>query len=334
MRRALTLAAAIAGVAVMVALVLHLGAGAVMRSLLAIGGLGFVTVCLMHLVVMVVMGLAWSVLLPGTPLWIAIWGRFVRDSGSEVLPLSQVGGYVLGVRAVALAGVSATRGAASTIVDVTLEFVAQIGYAALGVVWLLHLHSDAIAPLPVALGIAVASVLAVAFVRVQRRGIKYVDRMAGFLGREWGDRTAAGAAALHEALAAIYRRPAGVWASFLLHFASWVSGSAEIWVALRFAGQPLPFGSVIVIESMLYAIRSTAFAVPNAVGVQEGAYLLLGTAFGLPAEMALALSLLKRARDLVLGLPVIAVWQAIEGGRMWRRAGAPKAPAAPLADRD
>jgi hypothetical protein len=74
-----------------------------------------------------------------------------------------------------------------------------------------------------------------------------------------------------------------------------------------------------VLESMLYAVRTSAFVVPNAVGVQEGAYILLGATFGLSPEMALALSLLKRARDLAIGLPTIGVWQALEGGRLWRR---------------
>ncbi|MBV9551421.1 MAG: flippase-like domain-containing protein, partial [Alphaproteobacteria bacterium] len=77
--------------------------------------------------------------------------------------------------------------------------------------------------------------------------------------------------------------------------------------------------SAMVIESLVYAIRSTAFYVPNSVGVQEGAYVLLGGAFGLSPEMALALSLLKRARDLTIGLPVIGLWQAVESGRIWRR---------------
>jgi hypothetical protein len=62
--------------------------------------------------------------------------------------------------------------------------------------------------------------------------------------------------------------------------------------------------------------------VPNSVGVQEGAYVLLGSAFGLTPEMALALSLVKRARDLVIGLPTIALWQALEGSRLWRRRAA------------
>src|SRR5262249_33103526 len=95
--------------------------------------------------------------------------------------------------------------------------------------------------------------------------------------------------------------------------------ASEVSVALWFAGQPLPFGDAMVIESFVYAVRTTAFVVPNSIGVQEGAYILLGGAFGLSPEMALALSLLKRARDLTIGLPAIALWQAIEGGRLMRR---------------
>jgi putative membrane protein len=249
----------------------------------------------------------------------------VRDAGSEVLPLSQVGGYVLGTRALALAGVSATRGAASTIVDVTLEFVGQLAYTALGLVWVLHLHTEGIAPGLVVAGLAGACVLAVAFVVVQRRGVRYVDRIAGILGQGWAERTAAGAAALHNALEAIYRRRRGLWSSFLLHFLCWVLSASEVWVALAFAGQPISFGNALVIESLVYALRTAAFVVPNAMGIQEGAYVLLGGVFGLSPEMALALSLLKRARDLAIGLPVLALWQIVEGSRLSRRIAAKSA---------
>lgn len=311
-----------AGIAAMAALVLHFGAGAVGAALLAVGLAGFASVTLLHVALIALMGLAWAVLLPGTKPWIAVWGRFVRDAGSEVLPLSQVGGYVLGTRAVALAGVPATQGAASTIVDVTLEFVGQLAYVALGLAWLLHLQTEAIAPQLILLGLAVASVLAIAFIAAQRRGMRYADRIAGFLGQGWAEKTAAGAAALHQALEAIYQRPGRVWLSTLLHLITWVASASEVSAALWFAGQPIPFGSVMVIESLVYAIRSTAFIVPNSMGVQEGAYVLLGGAFGLTPEMALALSFVKRARDLAIGLPTIALWQAVEGGRLMRRATA------------
>ena len=314
--------AAITGVAAMAALVGYFGAGAVIRSLLAVGGTGFLAICAIHLVLIAVMGLAWRALLPGVPATRVMWARLVRDSGSEALPLSQVGGYVLGARALTLAGVPGTLAAASTIVDVTLEFVAQLAYTALGLAWLVRLQPDTEAAIPVLLGLAVAALAATAFVLVQHRGIAYIDRIGRAIGQGWAERSAAGAAALHVALTGIYRHRRGLWASFLLHLICWIASAVEVWLALRLAGEPLSFGAVLAIEGLLYAIRTAAFVIPQAVGVQEGAYVLLGAGFGLTPEMSLALSLLKRARDLAIGLPAIAVWQGIESNRLWRRRSA------------
>jgi glycosyltransferase 2 family protein len=318
--RLASLFTAIAGLALIVILVGYFGADAVVRSLLSVGWAGFVTICLIHLALVAAMGIAWWALLPGTKLWISIWGRMVRDAGSEVLPLSQVGGYLLGARAIAFAGVPGATAAASTIVDVSLEFVSQIAFTGLALGWMIRLWPAAPIAVPVAIGLAVAATLAVGLLAAQRRGFDLIDRLAGALGRDWLERTAAGAAALHAAINAIYGRRSRLCASFVLHLGSWIAATTEAWLALRFAGAPLDFGVMLVLEGLLYAVRSVAFAVPNAVGVQEGAYILLGGSFGLTPEMALALSLLKRARDLALGLPVLAACQFFEGRRLWRRA--------------
>jgi hypothetical protein len=50
--------------------------------------------------------------------------------------------------------------------------------------------------------------------------------------------------------------------------------------------------------------------------------------------MGLALSLLKRARDLAIGLPTIGVWQALEGGRLWRRRHTAEVNRVPIASPD
>jgi hypothetical protein len=84
---------------------------------------------------------------------------------------------------------------------------------------------------------------------------------------------------------------------------------------------PRGFGVVLVIESLIYAIRSVAFAVPNAVGVQESAYIVIGGGLGLTPDLALAVSLLKRARDFVIGVAVLGIYNLIESGRLWHRAG-------------
>jgi putative membrane protein len=317
--KAVPLIAAGVGVAVTTGLVAYFGAGAVGHALLSVGLLGFAAICAIHLGLILVMGLAWRVLLPRTPWWVPVWGRLVRDSGSEALPLSQVGGYVLGARAVSLFAVPGTIAAATTIVDVTLEFMAQVAYTALGLLCLVRLRPASEVAVPVAVGLVLAALAAFGFLVVQRRGIAYVDRIARILGRGWAERTAAGAAALHSALAATYERSAALGVNSALHLVCWIASAGEAWLLLRFAGAPLPFGAVLVMESLLYATRSAAFIVPNAIGVQEGAYILLGAAFGLSPDTALALSLLKRARDLVIGLPTVAAWQAVEGGRLWRR---------------
>ena len=318
----LSAASAALGVALTAALVAYFGFDPVARSLSAIGWMGFAAIVAIHLALIVALGAAWWLLLPGTRLATAIWGRLVRDSASEVLPLSQLGGYVSGARALALSGVPGTLASASTIVDVTLEFVAQLAYTALGLILLVALKPGAAMALPVAIGIGVAGALAAGFVAAQRRGFDLFDRLARRLGQGWAERSAAGAAALHDAIAALYRRRGRAWSSLLLHLVCWVASTIEAWLALWLAGADLGFAAVLVIESLLYAVRSLAFAVPNAVGVQEGAYILIGAGFGLTPDLALALSLLKRGRDFAIGLPVLAAWQIAEGrhwrGRPWR----------------
>ena len=144
------------------ALVVHFGADAVVRSLLAIGWGGLAAICLIHLVLIAVMGIAWRALVPDAPRWAFIWGRLIRDAGSEVLPLSQMGGTVLGARAVTLAGISGPVAAASTIVDLTLEFFAKLAYTALGLVLLVHLRPDLPVAFPITVGIVAAVLIAIA----------------------------------------------------------------------------------------------------------------------------------------------------------------------------
>jgi len=71
---------------------------------------------------------------------------------------------------------------------------------------------------------------------------------------------------------------------------------------------------VIALESLIFALRGAAFVVPGAIGVQEAGYVLLGPLLGLDPQAAVALSLIKRARDVVIGLPSLVAWQAVEIG--------------------
>jgi glycosyltransferase 2 family protein len=218
-----------------------------------------------------------------------------------------------------LAGILGSIAAASTIVDLTLEFFAKLAYTALGLVLLLSLRPGSPIAAPLTAGLAAASLAAVGFVLAQHRGFNLFDRFARTLGRGWAERTASGAAALREALRRSYRQKSGLWIGFWLHLFCWIAASVETWLALRLLGSGLPFKTVLVIDSLLYAVRTFAVVIPNAVGLQEGAYVLIGAGFGLTPQVALVVSLIKRARDLAIGLPALGVWQFSEGGRLWRR---------------
>jgi putative membrane protein len=318
------------GLLVTTGLVVSQGAGAIWHALAGIGWRGFGLVCLYHLGLIGLMGLSWCVIVTAASTagsktggvkragcGVFVWARLVRDSVAEILPLSQLGGFAMGARAASLAGVSGVVAVASTIVDVTLELLAQLAFTALGLGLLIIVKPNTGMAVPVAAGIGVMSVAAIGFVVAQRRGLSLIERIADRLLGDWA-RYGLSLSAVHFAIAAIYHRAGRVWLCVVLHLVCWFASAAEAWLALHLMGVAIGLGPVIAVESLLYAIRSVAFAVPNALGVQEGSYLILGGVFGLAPETLLALSLLKRARDLALGLPTLLLWQAIEARHAFR----------------
>ena len=82
---------------------------------------------------------------------------------------------------------------------------------------------------------------------------------------------------------------------------------------------PVTIADAWLLESLILAIRAAAFFVPGAVGVQEGAFVLLGAVIGISPEVALALSLIKRVRELVIGVPALLAWQVSEGKNLFFR---------------
>ena len=71
----------------------------------------------------------------------------------------------------------------------------------------------------------------------------------------------------------------------------------------------------LALEALLCTLRTIAAFVPAAMGVQEAGYAMLAPLFGLPAEMGLAVSLLKRAREIVIGVPALIYWQRSKAAR-------------------
>ena len=74
----------------------------------------------------------------------------------------------------------------------------------------------------------------------------------------------------------------------------------------------------LLLESLSLAARSAAFPIPSGWGAQEAALIAVAAVTGLPAETALALGLVKRAREFAIGLPGLAAWAIAEHRRPLR----------------
>ena len=317
--RLLPAAFALAGIAVITALVIYFGAGDVLKALTSVKISGFLEYIAAQLVITLCLALCWRMLLRSKakgsfPL--LVWGRLVRDATGEFLPFSQVGGYVVGARVITLSGVSVPDAVASTLADITTEFLAQLIFIGVGLSIMAHLapHDDLL--VPVAIGLCIAVAMCVGLIIAQQGGSKIFRAIAQKLA---GD--AAGGAAFHmdrlqASLDDIYRRRDRLALAAFFHLVCWFGTATASFIGFHALGVPLSYVDAIAIEAMLHAIMALAFFVPGRVGIQEAAYTVLAGIFGVHPDIAISLSLLRRARDFVIAVPVLLAWQGLEAHRL------------------
>ena len=89
---------------------------------------------------------------------------------------------------------------------------------------------------------------------------------------------------------------------------------------MRLFGHPIGANAAIVLESMTLAVRHVAFMVPAGLGVQGDGFILFGHVLGIDTDMALAVSMAKRLREVLWGGPALLTWQWAEGRRLHRQA--------------
>lgn len=266
------------------------------------------------LCVFVLLGGAWLTAAPGEParrITAFTWARLIREAVADLLPFSQIGGIIVGTRALIAQGVAKPRVYASMIADMTTEMASQLLFTFFGLAamasLLLGTHGAALRPAIFGGTAALIAIMAL-FVLGQRPLLALASRLA----RRVLPAAAVGFDAVDTELTRIYSHRRHVASSFLFNLAGWAASAAGAWILLRLIGLPLPLLWVLAIESLIFTVRSVAFAVPGAIGFQEAAYVLIGPLFGLPPESALALSIAKRARDVAIGLPALLIWQALE----------------------
>ena len=246
--------------------------------------------------------------------------RWIREAVNSMLPVAQLGGNVVAIRLLMQRGISGPLASAGTIIDVTVEAITQFLFTAAGIAMLASIDVDRewapwVEGGMIAMGIGLA-----AFVVAQRVGaLRLVEWLAERLSRLFPTISADVVRGLHGELLRLQRDRNALLQATGLHLIAWVLGVGETWLALYAMGVPIGWEDALVIDSMGMAARSAGFVVPGALGVQEAGFILVGGLFGIPPEATIALSMIKRVRELIVGLSGMLAWQVSEGKRLLRR---------------
>lgn len=307
-----------------VALVAWVGASGIGAEALRAGWAVPATVAL-HALQLHLSGIAWRGLCgldaPGLRTWWRI--RWVRESVNSLLPVAQLGGNLVGIRLLAQRGAPAPLATAGTVLDLTVEALTQVLFTLAGVAALAALGGGQAWRPWLGGGLGLMALGVAGFVVAQRAGLmRLVEWLADRLRRVLPGLPPDLLAGLHDALARRQADRAALARAIVLHLLAWVLGVGETWLALAAMGRPVGLAEALAVEALGMAARSAGFAVPGALGVQEGGFVLAGGLFGIPPDAAIALSMVKRARELAVGVPGLLAWQWAEGARL---AGRPSA---------
>ncbi|HET6606307.1 MAG TPA: lysylphosphatidylglycerol synthase domain-containing protein [Rhodopila sp.] len=312
---------ALVGLLIALLLVSYYGFGNVVSAVGRIGWSQFGLIVGWQLLLFVILGIAWDVITPAPiarrPL-VLIWGRMVRDASANCLPFSQVGGFVFGARAVTLHGVEWQTATASTIVDVTAEFLAQIAFACIGLGILLARSPRSGLAIPIEIGIGIAVIACFAFVWMQKGAAPLFARLGRRIAGNRFTDAEERVEILQAELGLIYGHTGKLAVGCFIHLIGWIGTGMAGWIAYRALGVPIDFDDALAIEALLSAAAAVAFLVPVNAGIQEAGYAAFGSIFGVPPDLSLGVSLVRRARDIAVGIPILLIWQFVEMRRLRR----------------
>jgi putative membrane protein len=242
--------------------------------------------------------------------------RWVRESINYMVPTASFGGDVLGGRLLVMWGQDMSTTTGSIVVDKTLEAASLFFFAfAAAFILLEDGGSYKIAHWAV-LALTAMSAMLAAFLLAQRMGfLNLLDKVLMLLCRRCGG--GPGKIDIQNAVWKMYSNSGRLSAATVLHFLAWMPGVLQVWLSLRFMGYGVSWPGAFIIEGLCQAACAAAFILPAKLGAQEAAYMTVGTFFGIPPSVGLALSLVQRLKDVFAGILGLLLWQGFEARGLW-----------------
>lgn len=294
----------LAALALLVAVIYHLGPAAIGHQLLEAGP-GFIWLLAIHATGIAIAALPWHVLLPRDArptLRQSIASRFVAAGANAVTPIVSFAGDL--VRLFWLPHKSDRHhGVAAIVADRLTYGVANILFVLAGAVALVHVSG--LPPEYTRMTLIGAAVLValVGIGAVLAAHFRLVGRIHHLISRirrkrrdhQFGDDVDASIEDM------LRRKPGSLALALLFNLVFRVAMSAQIVIAFRLLGVALAWDEALVFSALPIVMGIAGFLVPSQIGVQEGAQALLAESFGIPSTTAVAVVLLLRIRSLVGG---------------------------------
>jgi putative membrane protein len=245
-----------------------------------------------------------------------LWVTTVREGIDRLLPVASVGGGFAGVRLAGWRGIATAPAAATVATEVLLTMMVLYIFTATGLFLLSDIGASEQTYRHVLIALLLGLPVPVITGLLLRNGAVF-GRLEAFLRPMVGETAlSGGAAALDRELRACLSRGGSLLFAGILQLAAFASASFEVWYALRLFGHPVDASAAVMLESMTQAMRHVAFVVPAGLGVQEAGFVLFGHALGISSELALAVSMAKRMREVLCGVPALVSWQLREAARL------------------
>ena len=232
----------------------------------------------------------------------AFWVTTVREAIDRLLPVASVGGGIAGVRLIRWRGLAVIPVSATVIAEIILTLIVSYLFTALGLILLVQQsgsgqeYRSLFFALSLSLPVPVVSILLLRYGSVFSRLERILSPLVGVTAMSDG------AAELDRQFRTCLRRVGALTTAGALQLTAFVLGAFEV---------------------MTLAVRHLAFIIPAGLGVQEAGLVLFGHALGVNSDLALCLSMAKRMREVLCGLPSLVSWQWMEARRLRGLVGTP-----------
>ena len=259
------------------------------------------------------------------PFWYSLAVTWMGRAVNNMLPVATIGGEIAKARLITHRGISGIDATAAMLVDKTVQVLALIFWGLIGVTSLIYLKEDDTFAMIVLVGFVLLSLGLGGFFLVQRAGMFHLLTRIGsklVKSEKWAEKwdgISYNAQAVDKIVLEIYSNRSRFWWAVFIKTMGLVIQTGEVWLACHLLGFDIGIFEALILKSLTSTVSDVVFIIPNAYGIQEGAYMVIGALLGLSPDFSLAVSLATRIRELVVDIPGLIYWQILEGKTLLKK---------------